>query len=73
MGDARVREHPFDVLCAMASRLPTTIEMRRHPHDDGVQFQAIGWKATSNTRINAMNAATFVAADMNAVTGVGAP
>ena len=32
-----------------------------------------GWNATSRTRISARNAATFVAADMNAVTGVGAP
>ena len=29
--------------------------------------------AVVNTRRNAANAATFVAADMNAVTGVGAP
>ena len=32
-----------------------------------------GWSPTSKTRIRAKNAATFVAAPMNATTGVGAP
>ena len=40
---------------------------------NGVQSHASGLNAVSNTRISAANAATFVAADMNAVTGVGAP
>ena len=38
----------------------------------GRQSQASGERHVS-TRISAANAATFVAADMNAVTGVGAP
>ena len=39
----------------------------------GVQSQVEDWKATRSTRVRAKNAAAFVAADMNAVTGVGAP
>ena len=40
---------------------------------NGRQSWASGRNATPNTRRNAPNAATFVPADMNAVTQVGAP
>ena len=57
----------------MARTLPTIIETAARPQIIGVQSQPSGWKATLKTRMNAANAATFVPADMNAVTAVGAP
>src|SRR2546421_8808656 len=60
-------------VCAMASTEPTTIVTAAMTQMNGVQSQASGLNAVSNTRISAANAATFVAADMNAVTAVGAP
>ena len=63
----------FTLVCAIARMLPTTIETAARPHTTGAQSHASAWNATSSTRISAANAATFVAADMNAVTGVGAP
>src|SRR2546430_2098170 len=42
-------------------------------HTNGFQSHTSGESATSNTRRNAAKAATFVPADMNAVTHVGAP
>src|SRR5919198_6015911 len=57
----------------MARTLPTTIVTAAMAHTNGFQSQMSGERATSNTRRNAPNAATFVAADMNAVTHVGAP
>src|SRR5437764_15128451 len=58
---------------AIAMTEPTTIVTADRITMNGVQSQASGWNAVSNTRIRAANAATFVAADMNAVTAVGAP
>ena len=58
---------------AAASPAPTTTESTARPYTIGVQSQVRGCSATSNTRISAKNAATFVAALMKAVTGVGAP
>ena len=43
------------------------------PQITGFQSHARGEKATMNTRTSAPKAATFVPADMNAVTHVGAP
>ena len=58
---------------AIASTLPATIESAASAHTIGCQSQPSGWNATLNTRMNAAKAATFVPADMNAVTAVGAP
>src|SRR5262245_40218151 len=63
----------FTSVCAIARTLPTTIDRAASTQTTGVQSHVIGWNATSRTRISAMKAATFVAADMYAVTGVGAP
>src|SRR5438309_11377328 len=58
---------------AMAMTEPTTIVTAASTTMNGVQSQASGLNAVSNTRIRAAKAATFVAADMKAVTAVGAP
>src|SRR5438132_12165279 len=58
---------------AMARTDPTTIVTAAITQMKGVQSHASGLNAVSKTRISAANAATFVAADMNAVTAVGAP
>src|SRR6266480_3116760 len=63
----------FTSVCAVASSDPTTIDTADRTQMNGVQSHASGLNAVSNTRISAANAAIFVAADMNAVTGVGAP
>src|SRR5204863_118055 len=63
----------FTSVCAIASSDPTTIETADSTQMNGVQSHASGLNAVSNTRISAANAATFVAADMDAVTGGGAP
>src|SRR5437879_953726 len=60
-------------VCAIASTLPRTIEIAASAQITGVQSHVSGWNDTSSTRARARNPATFVAADMNAVTGVGAP
>src|SRR5438093_7895884 len=57
---------------AMARTDPTTMVMADSTQMNGVQSHASGLNAMSNTRISAANAATLVAADMNAVTAVGA-
>ena len=59
--------------CAIARTLPTMIDAAASPQMRGVQSQLSGKKATSKTLISAANAAIFVAADMYAVTAVGAP
>ena len=59
--------------CATASTAPTTMVAAASTQMIGTQFHVRGWNATSSTRISARNAAAFVAADMNPVTGVGAP
>src|SRR3989304_3022978 len=60
-------------VCAIAIRLPAAIVSAASVQTTGCQFQVSGWNDTSSTRISAANAATFVAADMNAVTAGGAP
>src|SRR5439155_4233752 len=59
--------------CAIASTEPTSIVAAESPITKGCQSHASGLNAVSNTRMSAANAATFVAADMKAVTAVGAP
>src|SRR5438046_2339712 len=63
----------FTSVWAMASTDPTTMVTAARTQMNGVQSHESGWKATSNTRMKAANAATLVAADMYAVIGVGAP
>jgi hypothetical protein len=58
---------------AIASTLPTTIETADRAATAGARSHCKAPKATSSTRTSATNTATFVAADMNAVTGLGAP
>src|SRR5437773_12200230 len=57
----------------MARTDPTTIEIAARAQMNGVQSHASGLNDVSNTLMSAANAATFVAAAMNAVTAVGAP
>src|SRR4051812_653972 len=52
---------------------PTTMLSAASTQMNGVQSHCSGANATLNTRSSAANAATLVAADMYAVTGVGAP
>src|SRR3954466_12615083 len=52
---------------------PTTMLNAASTQIIGVQSHCSGANATLNTRSSAANAATLVAADMYAVTGVGAP
>src|SRR3990170_5974308 len=59
--------------CAIASTLPTTIVTAARTHMNGAHSHWSGNNATMNRRSSAANAATFVPALMNAVTGVGAP
>ena len=59
--------------CAIARTEPITIESAASAYTSGVQSHVSGCSATSNTRISAKKAATFVAALMYATTGVGAP
>ena len=59
-------------VCAIASTLPATIDSAAGSTRSAPSpTRAAG--TTLNTRMNAANAATFVPADMNAVTAVGAP
>jgi hypothetical protein len=60
-------------VCAIASRLPATIETAARIPTTGCQSHVIGWNEMLNTRMRAANAATLVPADMKAVTAVGAP
>ena len=53
--------------------LPHASEMHAITARATVQSRASFGKAVTRSRIVAIRAATFVAADMNAVTGVGAP
>src|SRR6185436_1716167 len=52
---------------------PTTMLTAASTQMNGVQSHCSGANDTLNTRSSAANAATLVAADMYAVTGVGAP
>ena len=58
---------------AIARTLPTTTLAAAIHQITGAQSQASALNDTSSTRIRAPNAAIFVAADMNAVIGIGAP
>ena len=59
--------------CATASTLPTTIETPDNTAIAGARSHCSPMNATSSTRTSATKTATFVAAAMNAVTGLGAP
>ena len=59
--------------CTIAARFPQASEMQTMTASATVQSSSSPGKAVTSTRIVTMTAATFVAADMNAVTGVGAP
>ena len=63
----------FTSRCAIATIDPSTTDSTASTSTSGTQSHASGWNPTRNTRMNAKKAAVFVAADMNAVTGVGAP
>ena len=52
---------------------PITIETTATAHSTPRHSQRVAPNATCSTRRMAPNAATFVQAPMNAVTGVGAP
>src|SRR4051812_20127016 len=60
-------------VCDSAITAPTTMLNAASTQMNGVQSHCSGANATLNTRRSAANAATFVAADMYAVIGVGAP
>src|SRR3954463_13511122 len=60
-------------VCDSAITAPTTMLNAASTQMNGVQSHCSGANATLNTRSSAANAATFVAADIYAVTGVGAP
>ena len=59
--------------CASAARFPTASETHASTATAIVQTSSWPGKATTRIRSVTTSAATFVAADMNAVTDVGAP
>src|SRR5262249_718104 len=59
--------------CASAARFPQASEMQAMTAIATVQMSSSPGKAVFRIRTSATNAAVFVAADMNAVTEVGAP
>src|SRR5437868_14227250 len=59
--------------CTSAAKLPTTSDATAMPASAHDQRCSSDGNAVRSSRNASMNAATFVAADMNAVTGVGAP
>src|SRR5579863_721287 len=59
--------------CVSAAMLPIASEAHASAAIAHVQRRASPGNATTSTRNVTTNAATFVADDMNAVTGVGAP
>ena len=63
----------FTSVCAIASTLPTTIETAESAATAGRRSHCRATNATSSTRTSPTKTATLVAADMNAVTGLGAP
>src|SRR5262245_59084152 len=63
----------FTPLCTSAAKLPTTSEQTAITTIATVQRSAFAGKAVTRTRSVTTSAAVFVAADMKAVTGVGAP
>ena len=60
-------------VCTSAARFPHASETQAITASATVQRFCSCGKAVTRRRIVAIRAATFVAADMNAVTGVGAP
>ena len=60
-------------VCVRPSTAPITIEMIATPQSTPRHSQLVEPNATDSTRRIPPNAATFVHAAMNAVTGVGAP
>ena len=67
---ARIR---FTFRCTSAARFPIASDATAIPANAHVQRRASCANDVSSTRSASSSAATFVAADMNAVTGVGAP
>ena len=63
----------FTFRCTSAARLPIASEATAIPANAHVQRCASCGNAVRSRRNASANAATFVAADMNAVTVVGAP
>ncbi len=63
----------FRLVCGMAAAFPSSIVTAASAQSTGCQRLARSGKPTKRTRIAAANAAAFTAADMNAVTGTGAP
>ena len=59
--------------CTSAARLPTTSEHTAITAIATVQSSAFGGNAVTRIRSDTTSATVLVAADMNAVTGVGAP
>ena len=63
----------FTSRCTSAARLPIASDATAIPANAHVQRCASCGNAVCSRRRPSTSAATFVAADMNAVTGVGAP
>ena len=63
----------FTSVWTSAARFPQRSDTAAITASATVQSSSSDGNATSSTRIVTMSAATFVAADMKAVTGVGAP
>src|SRR5437763_14294586 len=59
--------------CSSAAKFPRIIVSSAHDHTNGSQRFVIGSNAVIYTRTNMANATAFGPADMNAVTGAGAP
>src|SRR3954465_932054 len=60
-------------VCTTAAIEPTRSDSTARPAIAGRQSTEYTWNAPTKIRRSAANAAAFVAAAMNAVTGVGAP
>jgi hypothetical protein len=63
----------FTFVCTRAPRFPHASEMQTITASEIVQRFSSDGNAVTSRRIVRTSAAIFVAADMNAVTGVGAP
>ncbi len=63
----------FTSVCTIAARLPQASEMQTMTASATVQSSSSAGKAVTSRRSVTTSAATFVAAAMKPVTGVGAP
>ena len=74
MRDARVREHPLDVRLDERGEVPPgERDAGDHGERDRPELRLLGERDVVSRRMRQDEAATFVAAAMKAVTGVGAP